>query len=132
MNKNTKIRWGIYAGNIVPSLISRKLNLGNPLGVLVFGALDLVSYYSEGVRTSKYTRLVKFAGGVYYSVSSISDALGVLKGSANDLVQLPFDASMAYLLLGDAIRSYKGKGRLSRDVRSSSYDARGLVRKLKH
>jgi hypothetical protein len=131
MKKEIKTKTLIYGGNFLAGFISR---FGNFPGALIYSILDTLGIWSERVRTSKYTRLSKVIGGGIYAVSSLADILRFASnGDSDSLIQLPFDASMAYQLGKDAINSYnnrKVKGAI-KDFREVINDGKGLIKKLK-
>lgn len=131
MKQETKTKAIIYGGNFAAGVVGRlvNFNIGNLVGALIYGIWDTVSHFSERVNHSKYTRLAKAVGGGFYTISSLGDVLGLIDGDMGNLVQLPFDASMAYQLGKDTFNNYARKS-IVRDIKQVVDDGKGLVGRL--
>ena len=128
MEKEIETKVIIYGGNFAAGVVGKLtgIRLGNLAGALVYSALDITSHFSESVRSSKYTRLAKTAGFGVYTINSLFDVLNVTGGDMGSLIQLPFDASMAYQLGKDTINSYRGRNIVT-DIKHVVGDVKGLV-----
>ena len=131
MKKETKTKAIIYGGNFAGGIIGNLtgIRMGNITGALVYSILDVASHFFQKIKSSKYTRLAKAVGGGGYAINSLFDVLSVVNGDMDNLVKLPFDASMAYQLGKDAIDSYKGKN-IVNDIKQVVNDGKGLVGRL--
>lgn len=113
MEKKDISKLVIYGGNFVAGAIPYLNNhgFGNFTGALVFGGLDFFKRVSPTINSSKYTRLIQLAGGVYYGCKSLADIVGTLSGGSDglhNLGELVFDGSMAYQLISDSLENYDG------------------------
>ena len=131
MKKETKIKGIVYGSNLVVNPVINVVgaqsalgNPGNPFGAAVFGALDVISYFLPSLKTNKYVGVGKVIGGVYYSLSS------VMNGINGNLLDLPFDASMAYQLIVDSMEIYK-KRNLKSDFKEIGKKGKELGKKGK-
>ena len=131
MEQETKTKALIYGSNFAGGFLGNLVGvrMGNPIGAIIYSALDITGHFSDRVKSSKYTRLAKTIGGGFYITHSLFDVLNVTGGDMNSLVQLPFDVSMAYQLGKDAINSYRGRSIVT-DIKHVVSDGKGLVGKL--
>jgi len=112
--------WNLF-GSTVKDV---NFNFANPAGALFYGILDIASHLSDKVKDSKYTNLIKAGGALSYSVSTLSGAVSLLGGNFNleNVVQIPFDASMAYQLGKDTFKAYRGERDIIDDVKGVVID----------
>lgn len=127
LNKDTKRKIGIYGGNaLTPSIINFLKNTprisdvaskipgldkiassANPFGAIFFGALDLMGELSPRIKNTKFTRFLQLGGAGLYGVRTIVDLFSIAGGEHGSLINLVFDASMAYQLGRDTANNYK-------------------------
>ena len=118
--------------NFIGGLVGRTQALNkvassaNPYGAAFFGALDLLGMVSGRIDNSRFTRMAKLAGAGFYGFSTLADVLSVAGGEYSSLVNLPFDASMAYQLGRDTVENYGGNDIVD-DVRDAVRHTRRLV-----
>lgn len=93
-------------GRHAAGLANKISGASNPFGALYFGVLDLIGGVSEKVKYSKLTRLSKAAGAAFYGVQSVYDLVSIAHGDYSKIVDLPFDASMAFQLGKDTAKNY--------------------------
>jgi hypothetical protein len=98
IKKETKGKIAIYGSNFIAGAIGNQFNynLGNPIGAIVYGGLDLMKSAFPKLKENKYIRLTEVAGALGYGVSTVKDLVGILHGDLNSLAQLPFDVGMVY------------------------------------
>lgn len=92
----------------IPGL-NRIASSANPYGAMVFGGLELASAISDKIKNFPLTRLAKVGGAGWYGIETICDLFSVANGDYKSLVNLVFDASMAYQLGRDSLESYTEK-----------------------
>lgn len=118
--------------NFISRIVSRTQALdkiassANPYGAMFFGGLDLLGLVSGRVANSRFTRMAKLAGAGFYGLSTLADILSIASGEYSSLVNLPFDASIAYQLGRDTVENYGGNDIVD-DVRNSVRGTRNLV-----
>ncbi len=98
-------------GSVLENQLKMKSSLANPVGGIFFGALDLARYTFPQIKDSLPVKVIEGAGAAYYSASVVADLLGWLNGDWSSLVQLPFDASMAYSLSRNIKEDFKKKSK---------------------
>ncbi len=81
--------------------------IGNPVGAIIYGGLDLIKSVYPGASSSKYVRLLESAGAVYYGLSVVADLFGVLNGDFGQLAKLPLDVAMLYETGTNTAKDYK-------------------------
>jgi len=109
-NTDWKRKLTIYGGNILAGAVGNHFNynIGNPLGAIVFGGLDLSRYLFPNIKDNKYIRLAEVTGTVVYGCKIVSDTLQFINGDLNSLAQIPFDAGMLYETGRSAFKDYNG------------------------
>ncbi|MBS3084539.1 hypothetical protein J4411_01345 [Candidatus Pacearchaeota archaeon] len=105
ISKENKEKIIIYGGNFLGGF----LKVGNPVAGVLYGTLDIGNYFLNKLKGSIFNRISKATGAVYFLGSGVFDALSAAKGDYMGLAELPFDASMGYVLAKDAIGLYKNK-----------------------
>ena len=120
----------VYGGNIAGRALGNlvHLKIGHPVGAIFYGGLDILGRFSNKIKSSKYNRLAKCAGAIGYSASTIINLFSTLKGDYRSILQLPFDASMAYVLLTDSFDSYKSNN-VFRDIKEVKGDVSRVLKK---
>ncbi len=106
----------IYGGNFVAGAIGKSIDykIGNPMGAIVYGGLDIARH---SIPTNKYIRLTELVGTGIYAGKTILDLVNILKGNWESMIQLPFDAGMLYEIGKNTAEDYKAsKSNLGRDV----------------
>lgn len=101
-------RFAIYGANLAGGIIGHFIGaagMGNPTGAVAYGVLDSLGAISERINSNKITRLAKLAGSAIYGISAIAD-ISNLSSNPFALVDLGFDASMAYRLGRDTFDNY--------------------------
>lgn len=96
--------------NEIPHLsggLEKVAGSANPYGGLAFGALGALKGMSDKIKESKYTRLAEFGGGTFYGILAIADLFSIAGGEYQSIVDLAFNASMAYSLGKDTAQNYE-------------------------
>ncbi len=113
-----------FAGNYIPKIG----HLFNPLGAIVFGGIDIAKRVYDRV-DNPYVRTLETAGGLYYSLSAISNLFSSLNGNLHDLGRCILDASMAYqLLVNEGVLDNIKNKRTEGDIKKIKSDLEGLLR----
>ena len=111
-NQDALSKIGIYSANFFSSLFSNiygaSTAIGNVYGAIGFGTLDVLLRKQDAIKYSKFNRLVKVGGSLYYISACVYDAVSTLKGNyGTNLAEFVFDASMAYQLDKDSDKLYE-------------------------
>lgn len=123
---NWKRKTAVYLGNFVAGIkpvqyiagktlettlgSSAGYSIGNPVGAIVYGGLDLAKNYAPDIKESKYVRLLEAGGTAYYGLSTIGNLFGVLNGDFGQLAQLPFNVGMLYETGTNTAKDYRETG----------------------
>ena len=115
----------VYGGNFIArplgNLIKEGLNLGNPIGAIFYGFIDIFRNATPKLKENKYIRLVEAGGFGFYTAKTIGNLVSIAKGDFDSLIDLPFNASMAYEVGKNTIEDYRGEN-LIRDVKDIPND----------
>ncbi len=144
MERNDKIRLGIYGANIiVPSVIRGTFGLlpvktrpflesiadsANPYAAIGFGLLNLAGRLSPEIRNSLFTRTVNLAGMTIYGLQTLGGLASIIQGDYSSLPDLAFDFSIAYQTGRDTFEGYS-KNKLVDDWNAINKNARKLYDK---
>jgi len=114
MEKKDLIRKiGFYGGNFVirpiGNLFKEGANLGNPGAAIIYGFVDIFRNASPNFKESKYVRLLEAGGFALYAGKTINNLVNIAKGNFEYLIDLPFDAFMAYEVGRNTFSDYRGK-----------------------
>ena len=116
---------GIYGGNFAArplgNLIKSGSNIGNPYGAIVYGLIDIFRGADSRIANSKYIRLLEAIGGTAYTAKTIVNLVSLAKGDSEALLDLPFNASMAYEIVKNAVEDYQGTNPV-RDIKEIPSD----------
>jgi len=128
---------GIYGGNFlakpIGNLIKPGANLGNAGGAILYGVLDIFRNATPATKESKYVRLLEAAGGGVYAAKTVLNLVSLAKGDFESLIDLPFNATMAYEVVKNAIEDYRGPDKgIVRDVVGVGQDAINVVNGVKN
>lgn len=134
MIKDIKNRAWIYGTNFAVGTVSRIGGgfLGNPLGAVVFGALDIAGACSKKIKYGAVARYAKAAGSIYYGLLyTLPDFISIAGGNFGSIPDLAFDGSLAYLQIKDAMEIYSNpEFDLADDIKSCVNGVRGFGEKL--
>ena len=101
--------------------------IGNPVGAILYGGIELAKQHNPDIKKNKYIRLTEAAGAVYYGLSTISDLFGILNGDLGYIAKFPFDLGMLYETATNASKDYKETGTSIKkdiiDVKNDFYSA---------
>lgn len=93
---------GNYAARPIGNALRDGLDLGNPLGAIMYGVVDVINS-----KNTPLTRLINTAVkkplGLIYATRTVGDLIGIAKGNYEHLSELPFNASMAYASFKDTL-----------------------------
>jgi hypothetical protein len=87
-----------FSGKTLENTLGIKSSIGNPVGAIMFGSLDIARNAFPKIKGSWPVIIAESVGEIYYSFSAAADLFGWLNGNWGSLVQLPFDAAMVYAL----------------------------------
>ncbi|MDP3986740.1 MAG: hypothetical protein Q8P81_00770 [Nanoarchaeota archaeon] len=120
MRIRDKVRTGIYGINLLaPATMSlaskieaffqlgRLTESANPIGAVIYGAIDIAGSLSQRIKDSKPVRLSKLAGAGYYAASAINDLFYIASGYHDKTADFAFDALMTYQLGKDTAQEYR-------------------------
>ena len=118
----------VYTGNIGARILGNVIkpgsNIGNPYGAIGYGLLDILRDADPRIANSKYVRLLEAGGGAFYTAKTVGNLVSLVKGNAEALLDLPFNLSMAYELVRNAVEDYQGTNPV-KDIRNVPNDFRG-------
>jgi len=120
MRMRDKIKTGIYGINLLApatmslaskveafSQLGRFTESANPIGAIIYGAMDIAGSLSQRIKNSKPVRLSQLAGAGYYAASTINDLFYIASGYHGKTADLAFDALMTYQLGKDTAQKYR-------------------------
>jgi hypothetical protein len=105
---------GVYGGNYLVHFLGNTIktekgainpDLGNPYAALGLGAWDILGK-TTGFKGKLADRIVKLGGFAYFFGKSVYDLGSAVSGNYDNLVEFPFDASMAFTLGRDVGNNY--------------------------
>lgn len=132
-NKNLKRKLGVYGANFVArpvgNLIKSGSNIGNPIGAIVYGGLDILRNAIPSLKNNKYIRLFEAGGFAVYGLKTVGNLLSIAKGNYHDLAELPFNALMAYETGKNTLEDYAGKDIIN-DVKQIPQDFENITQNL--
>ena len=119
----------VYGGNFVVrpvgNLIQQGVNLGNPGAAIFYGFIDIFRNATPKFKESKYIRLIEAVGFSVYTAKTITNLVSIAKGDFEYLIDIPFNASMAFEIGKNTIYDYKGKN-LKNDLIGIPKDILGI------
>jgi len=90
-----------YAARPISNAISAGTNLGNPWAAISLAFLDAASK-----KNSLVNRTIKLGTGIGFAIPTVMNLIEIAKGEYSALLDLPFNASMAYTCFKDAQNAY--------------------------
>jgi len=120
LRKTSVYGWNLIARPI-GNLIKEGANLGNPGGAILYSFIDIFRNATPKFKENKYIRLIETGGFGFYTAKTIVDLVSFAKGDFGSLIDLPFDAFMAYEVGKNTIEDYRGKS-LKKDIKEIPQD----------
>ena len=107
-------------------------DMGHPYAALFFGALDVASNVSRGIRSNVLTRLTNLTGTATFGVAAFCDLIQILNRDYSGVAQIPFNASMAYQLGKNTKELYgESESDVLRDLKNIGSSVSGFVRGIR-
>jgi hypothetical protein len=101
----------------------------HPYAALFYGGLDALGRVSSRIKNSLFTRVAHAGGAGVFGLASVLDVFSIAGGDFGSIINLGFDASMAYQLGKDTLEDYSRGEDLVEDLDGVRNRVRGLFGK---